>query len=171
MKKVCLFAVCFVFLFQAVAFAETKIAVFNTQKIIQDSAYGKEVRAKLDAKFNARGNQLKKEREDLEKLKTQIDSKAFEGKTLQDKVTDLRRRGRDWNEDYSVYQKAIQAEQNELGKPILLKLEKVVMDYCTTHGYTIAFDKQTPGLAFMADGLDITDDLVKALDKLKQSGK
>lgn len=171
MKKVCLIAVCFVFLFQAAAFAETKIAIFNTKRIIQECAYGKDVRDKLDAKFNARGEQLKNERDDLEKLKMQIDSKAFEGKTLQDKVTELRRRGRDWNEDFSAYQKAVQTEQNELGKPILKKLEQVVMDYCTTNGYTIAFDKQTPGLAYMADGLDITDALIKALDKMKQSGK
>lgn len=171
MKKICLLAVCFVFLLQAAAFAETKIAVFNTKLIVQKCAYGKDVREKLDAKFTARGNQLKKEREDLEKLKMQIDSNAFEGKVLQDKVTELRRRGRDWNEDFSVYQKAVQAEQNELGKPVLVKLEKVVMDYCTAHGYTLAFDKSTPGLAYIADNLDITDDLVKEMDKLKQAGK
>lgn len=171
MKKVCLFAVCFVFLLQSVAFAETKIAVFSTKEVVQKSAFGKEVREKLDAKFTARGNQLKKEREDLEKLKMQIDSNAFEGKVLQDKVTELRRRGRDWNEDFSVYQKAIQAEQNELGKPVLKKLEKVVMDYCTAHGYTVAFDKQSPGLAYVADGVDITPQLIKELDNLKKSGK
>ncbi|EGB13842.1 outer membrane chaperone Skp (OmpH) [Pseudodesulfovibrio mercurii] len=171
MKKICLFAVCFVFLLQAAAYAETKIAVFSTKEVVQKSAYGKDVRDKLDAKFTARGNQLKKEREDLEKLKMQIDSNAFEGKVLQDKVTELRRRGRDWNEDFSVYQKAIQAEQNELGKPVLKKLEKILMDYCTAHGYTIVFDKQTPGLAFIADGLDITDQLVKELDKLQKAGK
>ena len=171
MKKICLFAVCFLFLFQAVAFAETKIAVFSTKEVMQKSAYGQEVRDKLDAKFTARGEQLKKEREDLEKLKMQIDSNAFQGKVLQDKVTEMRRRGRDWNEDFSVYQKAIQAEQNELGKPVLVKLEKVVMDYCTAQGYTLAFDKQTPGLAYIADGLDITDALVKEMDKLKKAGK
>jgi outer membrane protein len=171
MKKICLFAICFVFLLQAAAFAETKIAVFSAKQVVQKSAYGKEVRAKLDAKFTARGNQLKKEREDLEKLKMQIDSNAFEGKVLQDKVTELRRRGRDWNEDFTVYQKAIQAEQSELGKPVLVKLEKVVMDYCTSHGYSIAFDKQTPGLAFIGDGLDISDALVKELDKVKKAGK
>lgn len=171
MKKVCLFAICFVFLFQAAAFAETKIAVFNAKQVMQDCDYGKDVRAKLEAKFNARGEQLKKEREALENMKMQIDSKAFEGKTLQDKVTELRRRGRDWNEDFSVYQKAIQAEQNELGKPILEKLQKVVMEYCTANGYTLVFDKQTPGLAYIADGLDITDALTKALNKMKQSGK
>ncbi|WP_338667015.1 OmpH family outer membrane protein [Pseudodesulfovibrio methanolicus] len=171
MKKICLFAICFVFLLQAAAFAETKIAVFSTKEVMQKSAYGKEVRDKLDAKFTARGQQLKKEREDLEKLKMQIDSNAFEGKVLQDKVTEMRRRGRDWNEDFSVYQKAIQAEQNELGKPVLKMLEKVVMDYCKSHGYTIAFDKQTPGLAYIADGLDISDALIKALDNAKKTGK
>ena len=171
MKKICLFTICFVFLLQAAAFAETKIAVFSTKDVMQKSAYGKEVRSKLDAKFTARGEQLKKEREDLQKLKMQIDSNAFQGKVLQDKVTELRRRGRDWNEDFSVYQKAIQAEQNELGKPVLKMLEKVVLDYCKSHGYTIAFDKQTPGLAFIADGLDISDALVKELDKTKKAGK
>jgi outer membrane protein len=45
------------------------------------------------------------------------------------------------------------------------------MDYCTSHGYSIAFDKQTPGLAFIGDGLDISDALVKELDKVKKAGK
>ena len=171
MKKVCLFAICFLFLFQAAAFAETKIAVFNAKKVMQDCDYGKDVRAKLEAKFNARADQLKKEREALETLKTQIDSKAFEGKTLKDKVTELRRRGRDWNEDFSNYQKAMQAEQAELGKPVLAKLEQAVLEYCTANGISLAFDKQTPGLGFVADGLDITDALIKAMNKMKQSGK
>jgi len=58
-----------------------------------------------------------------------------------------------------------------LGKPILKKLEKVVMSYCSANKYTIAFDKQTPGLAFVADGLDITTQLIKEMDKLKKTGK
>ncbi|WP_319543827.1 OmpH family outer membrane protein [uncultured Pseudodesulfovibrio sp.] len=171
MKKVCLLAVCFVFLFQAAAFAETKIGVFDAKKVMQDCLYGKDVRAKLDAKFGARGEQLKKERDALEKLKMQIESKAFDEKTMQDKIVEIRRRSRDWTEDFQVYQKSIQRDQNEMGKPVLQKLEKVVMEYCTSNGFSIAFDKSTPGLAFIADGLDISDAIIKELDKMKKSGK
>ncbi|NDV20197.1 OmpH family outer membrane protein [Pseudodesulfovibrio sp. JC047] len=171
MKKVCLLAVCFVFLFQAAAFAETKIGIFDAKKVMQDCLYGQDVRAKLDAKFGARGEQLKKEREALEKLKLQIESKAFDEKTMQDKIVEIRRRSRDWTEDFQVYQKSIQRDQNAFGKPILKKLEKVIMNYCTKNGFTIAFDKQTPGLAFIAEGLDITGAITKELDKMKKSGK
>jgi|GEM_PF-2788624 len=171
MKKVCLLAVCFVFLFQAVAFAETKIAVFDLQKMVELSQYGQEIKAKMDAKFMARGEQLKKEREAIANLKKQIDSKAFDEKTMQDKVMELRRRGRDWNEDFSVYQKSIKAEQAKLIMPISPVAEEVIKEFCVSNKYTIAFDKKTPGLSFVADGLDVTDQLVKALDKAKQAGK
>jgi outer membrane protein len=171
MKKICLLAVCFVFLFQAVAFAETKIAVFDLQKMVELSQYGQEIKEKMDAKFMARGKQLQKEREAIANLKKQIDSKAFDEKAMQDKVMELRRRGRDWNEDFNVYQKSIKAEQAKLIKPISPVAEQVIKDFCVARGYTLAFDKKTPGLSFIADGLDVTDDLVKALDKAKQAGK
>jgi len=171
MKKVCLLAICFVFLFQAVAFAETKIGVFDAKKVMQECLYGKDVKAKLDAKFGARGEQLKKERQALEKLKMQIESKAFDEKAQQDKILELRRRSRDWSEDFQVYQKSIQQSQVKLGQPVLKKLEKVVLDYCTANGYSIAFDRQAPGLAFVGDGLDITSALIKELDKMKKAGK
>ncbi|BDQ32836.1 OmpH family outer membrane protein [Pseudodesulfovibrio portus] len=171
MKKICLLAVCFVFLFQAVAFAETKIAVFDLQKMITQSQYGQELKAKMDAKFQARDKQLLKEREAIANLKKQIESKAFDEKTMQDKVMELRRRGRDWNEDVNVYQKALKAEQAKLVTPISPVAEKVIKEFCVSNGYTVLFDKKTPGLSFIADGLDVTDQLVKALNKAKQAGK
>jgi len=171
MKKVFLLAVFFVFLFQAAAFAEIKIATFDAKGIVARCEYGKEVKAKLDTKFKERGEQLKKEREGIAKLKTQIESKAFDEKTIQDKVLELRRRGRDWNEDFTVYQKSIQAEQNKLAKPIIVKLEQVVLKYCKEQGFTIVFDRQMPGIVYTADGIDITDALIKQLDAMKKAGK
>ena len=171
MKKVCFLAVCFVLLFQAAAFAETKIGIVDIQAMIEKSQYGQDLKTKLDAKFTARGEQLKKERDAIANLKKQIDSKAFDEKTMQDKVMELRRRGRDWNEDFNVYQKSIKAEQAKLVGPITPVAEQVVKDYCVANGFTIVLDKKTPGLTFAADGLDITDELVKALDKAKKAGK
>lgn len=171
MRRVSLLAFCFVVLFSTAAFAETKIAIFDIQKMVERSLYGKEIKAKLDAKFKARGEQLKNEREAIANLKKQIESKAFDQKTMQDKVMELRRRGRDWNEDFAVYQKSIKAEQAKLVQPISPVAEKVIMDFCTKNGYSLAFDKNSPGLSFVADGLDVTDKLVKALDAAKKAGK
>ncbi|MBG0789642.1 MAG: OmpH family outer membrane protein [Desulfovibrionaceae bacterium] len=171
MKRVCLLSVCFVFLLQAVAYAETKIAVFDLQEMVEESQYGKEIKAKMDAKFMSRGQQLNKERDSLANLKKQIDSKAFDEKTLQDKVMEFRRRARDLNEDFAVFQKSIKAEQAKLIAPITPVAQKVIKDFCVAKGYTLAFDKQTPGLTFIADGLDVTAELVKALDAAKKAGK
>lgn len=171
MKKISFLVVLCVLLFQSAAFAEVSVAVFDLQEMVRQSQYGKELQQKLDAKFKSRGLQLQKEREAIANLKKQIDSKAFSGQTMQDKVMELRRRGRDWNEDFSVYQKSIKAEQVKLIKPISKVAEGVVKNYCTSKGYTLVFDKSTPGLTYIADGLDITADLVKELDKAKKAGK
>ena len=148
MKKICLLAVCFVFLFQAVAFAETKVAVFDLQLMVEKSQYGQEMKAKLDAKFKARGEQLNKEREGIANLKRQIDSKAFDEKTMQDKIMEFRRRARDLNEDFTVFQKSIKAEQAKLITPISPVAQQVVKDFCVAKGYTLVFDKKTPRPGF-----------------------
>ena len=171
MKKICLLAVCFVFLFQAVAFAETKIAVFDLQKMVENSQYGQEMKSKLEIKFKARGEQLGKERGAIANLKKQIDSKVFDEKTMQDKVMEFRRRARDLNEDYNVFQQSIKAEQAKLIAPVSPVAQKVIKDFCVAKGFTIVFDKKPPGLTFVADGLDVTDELVKALDQAKKAGK
>lgn len=171
MKKVCLLAVCFVFLIQAVAFAETKMGFFDLQEVIGKSLYGQEMNAKLDAKFKARGQQLSNERKSIANLKKQIDSKAFAENTMQEKVMEFRRRVRDLNEDAAVFQKSFKAEQAKLVAPMTPVAQKVIKDFAVKNGYTVLFDKKTPGLYFMADGLDVTGELVKELNVAKKAGK
>jgi len=171
MKKVSLLIICFILLASTAAFAETKIAIFDRQQLITQSLYGQEVKKKIDAKYKARGQQLSKEREALANLKKQIESKAFDQNTMQEKIMELRRRGRDWNEDMSVFQKSVNAEQAKLFGPVSPIAAEVINAYCVAHGYTIVLDKKSPGLLFVSEGLDITDALVKELDKAKKAGK
>lgn len=172
MKKICLLSVCFVLLLSTGAFAEAKIGVLNAKLVITKSLYGKDVAEKLKAKYHARGEELKKEKDALEKLKMQIESKAFDDNTAKEKIIELRRRGRDFSEDMNVYQRSVQQDEIKMTKPILERLEKVIMDYCTAKGFSIVIDRSvTPGLVYTADGLDITKPITAELDKMKKAGK
>ena len=100
MKKILLLSVCFVFLFQVAAFAETKVGVFNLQKVVIECDYGKAIAAKLKAKFEPIEAELKKEREGLQKLEVELKNQdlALKLEAKQDKQREYRSKMRDFQD-------------------------------------------------------------------------
>lgn len=172
MKKVILLAAAFVLLFQATAFAETKIGVVNVQKVLVTCEYGVEMQKQLQAKFEPLQKELEREAAELKKMETEMKNQdlALKLDAKQDRQRDFRRKLRDFQDSQVAYRQKFQAENQRLSQPIIERLSAVIKEYAKVNGFTVIIRLQ-PSVLYATEGIDISDPLVAALNELKKAGK
>lgn len=153
-----------IFLLSAFAFSEIKIGVINPQKIMDNTKKGLEVQKRLQnlqTEKRKQGQAMQEEIKKLEKdvLSPALNNDARQKKTveLQEKQKALRRFAEDaQNEFRMAYQKELAALEKEI-LPLIENLGK-------QKGFTIILDITTTGVAYYDQAIDITDEVIKAID-------
>lgn len=153
-------------LYSTVAFASgnTKIGYIDLQKALNESEAGKEAKASFNKRveelqkvLDEKQNELKKLQEELEKQKGLLttEAKGEKEKVYQQKLKDVQRFAKDSQEE-------LQQKDAELTKKILKDLREVIKKIGTDEGYTIILEKGDSLVLFAAEGVDITDKVIKA---------
>lgn len=173
MKRIILFAIAFVFLFQAGAMAESKIGVFNMRTILTDCDYGKSIAAQLKAKFEPMEKDLEREGESIQKLEDELKTQdmALKLEAKQDKQREYRRKARDYQDSVVAYRQKRQTEEQRLVQPVVVKVVKVMTEYGKKNNFTMILEMSTGGVSYVGDGVDITQNLIDELNKLKKTEK
>ena len=173
MKKILLLTICLVMLLQVSAFAESKVGVFQMQKVVLECDYGKAVLAQLKAKFEPLEAEIKKEDEAIQKLAAELKKQdlALKLEAKQDKQREYRRKMRDLQDSYTAYQQKQQVEQQRLLAPIKERVGKAIAAYSMANGFTIVFEMQVAGVIYIDKGVDISDAVIAELNKMKKAGK
>jgi outer membrane protein len=147
-----------------------KVGILDMQKLQMESKNFKKVAKRFEDKFESlkkkiqkEQNILKKAEEEWEKQSSMLSSEARETKRIE--LEKKRMNYKHVAEDYSSQLRNAELEvQREVGKD----LDKIVKDIGDKKGYTIILERRTIGLVYYADGLDITDEVIKAYDALKR---
>ena len=143
-----------------------KIGVINVERLVQESALGKEAfnRVKrLNDQKKEEGDKLQKEIRDLEqKLADQgsalaDDKRETLQKTYQEKAIAFKRFQDDATRELDTAQKK---ELGELERRVFPVINQVGKD----KGYTMIFNKFQSGLVYADDAVDITNEVIKRLD-------
>ena len=159
MKK--MFAVLFFMAFAAPAWAQQiKIGFIDVQKAISESQGGKKARERFQAQVKKIEADLMREKQEVERLKTEMDKK---GPLLKDE--DRRRLEGDFQKRYLGYQRNMRDYQEELGQKeremtadILKDLEKVVIEIGKNEKFTLIFERSQ--LLYSDQAIDITSKVV-----------
>jgi outer membrane protein len=147
-----------------------KLAYVDIQKALNLSEAGKAAKKqmmleveRMRKNFAGKQKELEKLKDDLEKRGSVLSEAARDEKArdYQAKVRDLQRMERD-------YQDELQRKDRELTESILKKLEVVVKKMGEEGKYTLILEKNQAGIIYIADVLDLTDELIKIFD---QKGK
>ncbi|HTR02015.1 MAG TPA: OmpH family outer membrane protein [Thermoanaerobaculia bacterium] len=140
-----------------------KIGVINVERLVQESALGKEAFnrvKKLNDSKKEEGEKLQKELRDMEqKLADQGSSMADDKretlqKSYQEKAIAFKRFQDDANRDLEAAQKK---ELSELERRVFPVINQVGKE----KGYTLVFNKFQSGLVYADDTVDITDEVLK----------
>jgi len=143
-----------------------KIGVINVERLVQESALGKEafnrVKKLNDAK-KEEGEKLSKELRDMEqKLADQGSAMADDKrdalqKSYQEKAIAFKRFQDDANRDLEAAQKK---ELSELERRVFPVINQVGKE----KGYTLILNKFQSGLVYVEDSVDITDEVLKVFN-------
>lgn len=143
-----------------------KIGVINVERLVQESALGKEAFArvkKLNDVKKDEGDKLSKELRDMEqKLADQGSAMADDKrealqKSYQEKAISFKRFQDDANRELEASQKK---ELGELERRVFPVINQVGKE----KGYTIIFNKFQSGLVYADDAVDVTDDVLKVFN-------
>ena len=147
----------------APAAASIRIAVIDVERLVRDSALGKEAFSrvkKLSDDKKGENDRLQKELRDIEqKLSTQ-------GQSLSDdKREQLQKQYNEKSIDYKSFTEKATRDLDQAQKKELADLERRVFPIITQlgkeRGYTLIFNKFQSGLVFADDAADITEDVLK----------
>jgi outer membrane protein len=152
----------------AAALGQVKIAVINVDRLVTDSALGKEAFARV----KKLADQKKEEGEKLTKELREMEQKlADQGASLaEDKKDALQKQYQERAIAFKRFQDDAQRALEEAQKKELEELQKRVMPVITQigkeKGYTLIFNKFQSGLVFADEGVDVTDDVLKRFNTM-----
>jgi len=148
--------------------AEQTVAVLNMQKAVAASEAGKAAQDMVKSKVEELQKKLQGEEDRITELKQEMEKKSSvwsdtvkEEKTiaLQKMVRDLRTKRDDANLEIKMLR------EQQLG-PILEQMETVVKEVAQKKGYLLIMPKSS--VLYSADQIDITEEIVSALNKAKK---
>jgi outer membrane protein len=149
--------------FPAFAPAQSKIAVIDFQKAIQETDEAKKELAALSAKYKGRQDDLAKLQADMQSIEQQLNS----GKLNQQAAADLQIQGQRKEREAQHISEDLQADSQrdsqEIGGRLAQKMKTVVTKLCEEKGLDVLVDV-APTLYFKP-ALDVTADAVAAYNK------
>lgn len=153
--------------FSAQASAETKIAVINVPRIMQEIPQGKAVEAKLKSEFSSRISEMQRLETEGQDLAAKL--KKDEAFMAADERTKLQRRLAELQADFNLKGQALQEDQrrrfNEEQKKVLNKVQDAIDSIAKAQGYDLVLNGQS--VVFGAEKLDISAQVIQQVSKSK----
>src|SRR5215467_6128357 len=146
-----------------VARAEMRIAVVDMQRALNECDAGKKAKDQVKAKFEKSQDQLRRQREDLDKMKEDYDRKALvlKDEERRNLEKDLENRGLEFKRKYEDFQRDLKRTDAELTSSIVEELYGIVRDYGQRNNYSLVLEASSGALLYNDKAVDITDEIVK----------
>ena len=137
-----------------------KIGYIDIQKVISESQAGKRARDRFQAQVKKAESDIMKERQDIERLKAELDKK---GPLLKDEErrnieADLQKRSINLQRSMSDHQQELQVRNNEMMSEILKELEKIVNEVGKAEKFTLILERSQ--ILYSDQGIDITSKVI-----------
>jgi len=162
------------FLFSVIytaAFAgDVKIAVLDMKRLQQHSANFQRIKEELKKKYNAFQKKLDVERQQIEKLEKDLQKQSMmlSLDAKENKEMELGKLTRHYKYMVGEVTQEMKDAEFEATRKVGREIEKVVEKIGKQEGYTVILEQGTMGLIYYNDTIDITAQVIKAYDKMKQ---
>ncbi len=148
---------------------EIKLGYLNAEKVIQAYSGYKDAEAQFEKQreswnqeIDARSRELKAMEEDFKAQELMLSDEKKRAK-----LADLEKRRRDLEQYYQqIFGPSGEAarKQEELLAPIYEKVNTVIRELGEQEKFTMIFDSSSLGIAWAAEGLDLTDKVIERLN-------
>ncbi|MCB0349930.1 MAG: OmpH family outer membrane protein [Bdellovibrionales bacterium] len=169
MKSTLVFALTALLLtgFDASASADVKIGIVDLPQAIQATKEGKKIKKQLEAEYNKKKSEMEKIVKDIGKMQTDFEKKSL---VLSDEARMKKQQEIDGEKAkyMELREKNLQdlaKKDRELSQPMIKKLNEVIGEIAKKEGFTVILHKNDQNLVWASKEVDITDQVVKALEK------
>src|SRR5450759_1168624 len=141
-----------------------KVAVIDVQRLVVESAAGKEAQGRVKKVIDSKQGESEKVQKELQALQQKL---TDQGPSMTEEKRDaLNKEYQEKGISYKRFQDDAQRQVQEAQQKELSDLERRVMPVINEvgkeKGYTLIFNKYAPGMLIYADDkIDITDDVLK----------
>ena len=153
--------------FSSAAMAETKIAVINVPRIMQEIPQGKAVEAKLKSEFSSRVRELHGLESQGQALSAKL--KKDESFMSADERTKSQRKLAELQADFNLKGQALQEDQRrrygEEQKIVLQKVQAAVDSIAKAQGYDLVLNGQA--VVYGSEKVDISSQVIQQVSKSK----
>ena len=138
-----------------------KIGFIDLQRAIMESGPGKKAKARFEAQVKKAESDLLKEKQELERLKADLDKK---GPLLKDEErrnleADLQRRYVQYQRTMGDHQQDLRQKEGELTGDILKELQQIVTDIGKSEKFTLIFERSQ--ILYNDQAIDITNKVIE----------
>lgn len=172
LRKICIALFCALFIMglgmaaaPAKAQAETKIAVVDVERAVNECKQGKKAQAELTRRAQALQQELKDLAEQVQALRDELEKSAMllkpEARLKKDR--EFERTMRLFKEKQRDANQEMGQARREAFEPIFKQMVEVIKDMGQQSGYTLIVNTQVTH--YYAKSVDITDEVIQAYDK------
>lgn len=149
------------------ASAEVKIGVVDIPKAIQATKEGQKIKKQLEEDYNKRKADLEKRAKDIAKMQEDFEKKnlVLSDDARNKKQQEIEEQKMKYMELREKNLQDLSKKDHELSQPMIKKLNEVIGNIATKEGFTAIFHKSDQNLVWAAKEIDITDEVVKELEK------
>ena len=168
-----LFVVFFIGVFSLIwispASADSKIGIVDIQTLQEESGQFKRVRENLQKTADDLKAKLSNESAELARLEEeyQKQSMMLSLDAKETKRRELEKKKRHYNYLFEEYNRELRAAEMEATQAMSKRIRAVLEDIGSAGKFTIILDKAAPGLLYENGAVDVTAEVVKALDRQK----
>jgi len=157
----------FVFAGAAAAQDAVKIAVVDLDQAINATDQGKKARDELTKKRKAAEAELKPLMDKGRALAEELQSKRFvlSEEALYQKQLDLAEIQNDARARMSELEGQYKVDYERLVGPLRQKLVEIISEIGKTEGFTVILERNSPGLLYAKEALDVTDMVIQRFNK------
>lgn len=138
-----------------------KIGVFDYQRFLGNSKAGQKIRQALNTKRNEYESKLKDKREELKKIREQLEREAvvMSPEKQEEKKREYRIKVNDYNELDSRYTKDIKQTEFTESKKLFTQLKEILTKLGKDENYLMIVHETA--VLYAPDQIDITDQVIK----------
>jgi outer membrane protein len=146
------------------AFSEVKIGVVSGQDVLQKTKKGQSIRTKLENLGKAKQTQIENLEKEIVALQKDLSSPALNTETKEKKSRELEDKKISYQRVVQDAQKEFQAQQQKEMMTMYNEIMPLIQDLGKSKGFTLILDVASSGIAYFDPSIDITNDVIKAVD-------
>lgn len=144
-----------------------KIVIIDTQRVITESIIGKAAKNNLEVQIKKGQAKVAALKADLEKQRSDIDKQSaiLSGAALESRREEFERKQVESQRTYQdIQEKLARSNEAEISK-VVSQINELVKALAQEKEYQFVFERDRKSVLFSSERIDITDEVVKSLDK------